>query len=124
MHVAAKRRRSSSGGSLGLGGLGRFIGGGHRAPILVGAAALGFAHQHKVLEKLPLIGKAGPVTSAGLLGWGAEELLKIKLPGIVHDAITAALAISAFNIGFTAGSKDGINVVGEDYPGGAVFFGE
>lgn len=124
MHVAAKRRRSSGGGGLALGGLGKFIGGGHRAPILVGAAALGFAHQHKFLEKLPVIGKAGPVTSFGLLGWGAEEILKIRVPGIVHDAVTAALTISAFNIGFTAGSPGGVNVVGEDYPGGAVFFQE
>lgn len=123
MHVKSKRRSSSGGSGLG-GGLAKFVGGGHRAPILLGAAALGYAHQHKVLEKLPLIGKAGPVTSFGLLAWGAEEILKIRVPGIVHDAATAALAISAFNIGFTAGSPGGVNVVGHEYPGGAVFFQE
>ena len=124
--VASRRRRSSSsGGSVGsLGGLTKLIGGGHRAPVLVGALALGFANQHGWLQKLPLLGKAGPITSAALLGWGAEELLKVKLPGIVHDAITAGLAISAFNVGNTIGTPGGTQLVGDaTYPGGAVFYG-
>lgn len=127
--AAPRRKRSSSGGGASLGGLSKFIGGGHRAPIMLGAAALGFAHKEQWLQKLPLVGKAGPVTSFGLLGWAAEELLKIKVPGIVHDAITASLTISAFNIGTTVGSPGGISLVGEDdgiagnaYPGGAVFY--
>lgn len=89
----------------------------------MGAAALGFAHQQGWLAKLPLLGKAGPITSASLLGWGAEELLKVKLPGLVRDAITAGLAISAFNIGNTIGTPGGTQLVGDAvYPGGAVFF--
>jgi hypothetical protein len=55
-----------------------------------------------------------------LLGWAAEEFLKWKLPPLVSDAITAALALSAFNIGFSGGTT----IVGDAYqmPGGAVFF--
>lgn len=104
--------------------------GGHaaqsRVPILLGAAALGWAHKEGWLQKLPLIGRAGPVTSFGLLGWGAEQFLKLRLPKLVHDGVTAALAISAFNMGLTAGTPGGMQIVGEDpafaYPGGAVFF--
>jgi hypothetical protein len=70
------------------------------------------------LEKLPVIGKAGPITSFGLIGWGAEEIAKIKLPPIVHDMVTASLAISAFNLGFSGGNQ----IVGDGYEGGAVFF--
>jgi hypothetical protein len=124
VHVAAPRRRSvarTGGGAFG--GLAKLVGGGHRAPIMVGALALGFANQHGWLQKLPLLGKAGPITSAALLGWGAEELLHVKLPQIAHDAITAGLCISAFNIGNTMGSAGGTQLVGDGvYPGGAVFF--
>ncbi len=101
---------------------GNFLGGkgGHRTAIAVGSLALGYASKEGWLAKLPLIGKAGPITSFGLLGWGAEEFLKWKLPPLVSDAVTAALALSAFNIGFSGGQT----IVGDAYqmPGGAVFF--
>lgn len=112
------RRRSSSA----LGSVGNFLGGrgGHRTAIVVGSLALGFASKKGWLAKLPVVGKAGPITSFGLLGWGAEEFLKIKLPPIVQDMITSSLALSAFNIGFSGGET----IVGDAYqmPGGAVFF--
>jgi len=93
---------------------------GHRTAIVVGSLALGFASKKGWLAKLPVVGKAGPITSFGLLGWGAEEFLKIKLPPIVQDMITSSLALSAFNIGFSGGET----IVGDAYqmPGGAVFF--
>lgn len=115
-----KRRRSSgkrSGGILsGIASGGR----GSRTAIVLGSAALGYASKEKWLEKLPVVGKAGPITSFGLLGWAAEEFLKIKVPPLVHDMITSALALSAFNIGFSGGNT----LVGDAYqtPGGAVFF--
>jgi len=115
-----KRRRSH--GSSALGSVGNFLGGrgGHRTAIVVGSLALGFASKKGWLAKLPVVGKAGPITSFGLLGWGAEEFLKIKLPPIVQDMITSSLALSAFNIGFSGGET----IVGDAYqmPGGAVFF--
>lgn len=118
----AVKRRASSGGSRSGGMFGNFLGGkgGHRTAIAVGSLALGYASKEGWLAKLPLIGKAGPITSFGLLGWGAEEFLKWKLPPLVSDAVTAALALSAFNIGFSGGQT----VVGDAYqmPGGAVFF--
>lgn len=113
-----RRRRSSSGGSLGS--VGRILGGG-RLPLIVGAAALGFAHNQGWLAKLPVIGKAGPITSAAILGWGVEEFAHVKLPKIAHDAVTAGLVLSAFNLGFSKGDTlvgDG----GASYPGGAVFY--
>jgi hypothetical protein len=116
---APTRRRRSSGGARGLfGSVGGAIGSRPRTAIVIGAAALGFAHKEKWLEKLPVIGKAGPITSFGLIGWGAEEIAKIKLPPIVHDMVTASLAISAFNLGFSGGNQ----IVGDGYEGGAVFF--
>lgn len=100
-----------------------------RTSILIAAAALGFAQKQGWLAKLPVIGKAGPITSFGLLGWGAEELAKMKLPPLVHDMITNALAISAFNLGLSGGQTIvGDDVVGDELgaaysmPGGAVFF--
>lgn len=115
-------RRRKSGGSSALGSVGNFLGGrgGHRTAIVVGSLALGFASKKGWLAKLPVVGKAGPITSFGLLGWGAEEFLKIKLPPIVQDMITSSLALSAFNIGFSGGET----IVGDAYqmPGGAVFF--
>jgi hypothetical protein len=119
------RRRSSGGASRGgiLGSVGGFLGGkgGHRTAIVIGSAALGYAQKEGWLAKLPVVGKAGPITSFGLLGWGAEELLKMKLPPLVQDMVTAALSLSAFNLGFTGGTT----IVGADayqMPGGAVFF--
>ena len=116
-------RRSSprkSGGALGS--VSNFLGGrgGHRTAIVIGSAALGYAQKEGWLAKLPVVGKAGPITSFGLLGWGAEEFLKMKLPPLVQDMVTAALSLSAFNIGFTGGTT----IVGDGYqmPGGAVFF--
>lgn len=114
------KRRSSgrrSGGILsGITSGGR----GSRTAIVLGSAALGYASKEKWLEKLPVVGKAGPITSFGLLGWAAEEFLKLKVPPLVHDMITSALALSAFNIGFSGGNT----LVGDAYqtPGGAVFF--
>jgi len=105
-----------------LGGVGNFLGGrgGHRTAIVIGSAALGYAQKEGWLAKLPVVGKAGPITSFGLLGWGAEEFLKMKLPPLVQDMVTSALALSAFNLGFSGGTS----IVGEAYqmPGGAVFF--
>lgn len=118
------KRRSSGGRKSGgaLGGVGNFLGGrgGHRTAIVIGSAALGYAQKEGWLAKLPVVGKAGPITSFGLLGWGAEEFLKMKLPPIVQDMVTSALALSAFNLGFSGGTT----IVGEAYqmPGGAVFF--
>lgn len=97
-----------------------------RTSIIIAAAALGFAQKQGWLAKLPVIGKAGPITSFALLGWGAEQIGKISLPPLVHDMVTNALAISAFNIGLSGGQT----IVGEDdvsgaaysMPGGAVFF--
>lgn len=122
--TVVKRRRSSGGRSRGgaLGGVGNFLGGrgGHRTAIVIGSAALGYAQKEGWLAKLPVVGKAGPITSFGLLGWGAEEFLKMKLPPLVQDMITAALSLSAFNLGFSGGQT----IVGDAYqmPGGAVFF--
>lgn len=93
-----------------------------RTAIVLGSAALGFANQQKWLEKLPVIGSAGPITSFGLIGWGLEELGHMRLPPLLHDMITSALAISAFNIGNTVGGEGGIKLVGESYPGGAAFY--
>lgn len=101
-----------------------FLGGsksGHRTAIVIGSAALGYASKEGWLQKLPVVGKAGPITSFGLLGWGAEQILHVKLPAIVTDMITSALALSAFNLGFSGGQT----LVGQDayqMPGGAVFF--
>jgi hypothetical protein len=133
--VAAPRRRArtvtrtvvrrasprKSGGALGS--VGNFLGGrgGHRTAIVIGSAALGYAQKEGWLAKLPVVGKAGPITSFGLLGWGAEEFLKMKLPPLVQDMVTAALSLSAFNLGFSGGTT----IVGEQayqMPGGAVFF--
>lgn len=116
------RRKSSSRGGV-LGGVGNFLGGrgGHRTAVVLGSAALGYAQKEGWLAKVPVVGKAGPITSFGLIGWGAEEFLHMKLPPLVQDMITAALALSAFNIGFSGGAT----IVGEQHyqmPGGAVFF--
>lgn len=115
-------RRASSGGRKSGGMFGNFLGGkgGHRTAVAVGSLALGYASKEGWLAKLPIVGKAGPITSFGLLGFAAEEFLHMKLPPLVSDAITAALALSAFNIGFSGGQT----VVGDGYqmPGGAVFF--
>lgn len=118
-----KARGHSTGGGRKSGGMfGNFLGGkgGHRTAVAVGSLALGYASKEGWLAKLPIVGKAGPITSFGLLGFAAEEFLHMKLPPIVSDAITAALALSAFNIGFSGGQT----VVGDAYqlPGGAVFF--
>jgi len=118
-----RRRASSGGGGKKSGGMfGNFLGGkgGHRTAVAIGSLALGYASKEGWLAKLPIVGKAGPITSFGLLGFAAEEFLHMKLPAIVSDAITAALALSAFNIGFSGGQT----VVGDGYqmPGGAVFF--
>ena len=115
--AAPRRRRRSSGG--GIGGL-LSTSKGSRGALALGALALGYASKEGWLAKLPLIGKAGPITSFGLLGFGAEEFLHMKLPGIVHDAVTGALILSAFNIGFSGGNT----IVGDEShaPGGAVFF--
>lgn len=113
------KRRRSSGKGRGGGILGGRVG--SRTAIVIGSAALGYASKEKWLEKLPVIGKAGPITSFGLLGWAAEEFMHVKLPPLVHDMITSALALSAFNIGFSGGQT----LVGDDAyhaPGGAVFF--
>lgn len=124
--VTHHRRR---GGGVG-GGMLSFASKHSRTSILIAAAALGFAHKQGWLAKLPVVGKAGPITSFALLGWGAEELAKMKLPPLVHDMITNALAISAFNLGLSGGQTIvGDDVVGNELdgaaysmPGGAVFF--
>lgn len=115
---AAPRRRRRSSGS-GIGGL-LSTSKGSRGALALGALALGYASKEGWLAKLPLIGKAGPITSFALLGFGAEEFLHVKLPGIVHDAVTCGLVLSAFNIGFSGGNT----IVGDEHaaPGGAVFF--
>lgn len=114
-------KRSSSGGGRGLlSNLGSRAST-SRVPLLIGAALLGYATKEGWLTKLPLLGKAGPVTSFGLLTWGAEELGKMKLPWMLTQAGNAALMISAFNMGMTGGST----VVGDErsvYPGGAVVY--
>jgi hypothetical protein len=114
-----RRRRSSGGGGGLLAGLGGKVSSKPRTAIVIGSAALGYAHKEQWLNKLPLIGKAGPITSFALLGWAAEEIFKIKLPSLVHDMVTAGLSISAFNLGASGGQT----IVGESYPGGAVFYG-
>ena len=117
-----EKRRKSGGGRRrgGIGGALNFLGGSHRTAIVVGSAALGYAQKEGWLAKLPVVGKAGPITSFGLIGWGVEEILKMKLPPLVQDMVTSALALSAFNLGFSGGNT----IVGEAYqmPGGAVFF--
>lgn len=113
------RRASSRGGLLSGSGLGGGVK--SRLGLALGAGLLGYAHKEGWLNKLPLIGKAGPITSASLIGFGLEEFGKVKLPAIVHDAVTAGLVLSAFNLGFSHGDT----IVGEDgyaHPGGAVFF--
>ena len=121
--AAVKRRRGGGKRRSSGGGVGGFLNSarGSRTALTIGGLALGYASKEKWLEKLPVIGKAGPITSFGLLGWAAEEFAKVKLPNIVHDAITASLVLSAFNIGFSGGQT----IVGEEaymLPGGAVFF--
>lgn len=121
--AATKKRRSSGKRSSGGSRIGGFLNTprGSRTAIVIGSAALGYASKEKWLEKLPIIGKAGPITSFGLLGWAAEEFAHMKLPNIVHDMVTSALALSAFNLGFSGGQT----LVGEEaytLPGGAVFF--
>jgi hypothetical protein len=126
--VRHKRRHSSGGGGGGLSNLlgrgGAVVTNNQRTTLAIGAFALGYAHKEGWLAKVPIIGKAGPVTSFGLLGWGAKEILHMKLPDIVENAVTCALVLSAFNYsasGFT-------QVLGQDssqaayYPGGAVFY--
>jgi hypothetical protein len=122
-----KRRSSSGGGGMfgNLLGRGAAVVGSHqRTALVVGGAALGYAHKEGWLAKVPIIGKAGPVTSFGLLGWGAKEILKMKLPEIVDNAVTCALVLSAFN--YTASGGQQILGQGDSssayYPGGAVFF--
>lgn len=117
-----KRRSSSGGGARGLlSNLGSRAST-SRVPLMLGAALLGYATKEGWLGKLPLIGKAGPVTSFGLLVWGAEELGKMRLPWMVQRAGDAALMISAFNMGMTGGQT----VVGDEqryaFPGGAVVY--
>jgi hypothetical protein len=64
-----------------------------------------------------------------------EELAKMKLPPLVHDMITNALAISAFNLGLSGGTTivggseldghgcpPGVSGAAYSMPGGAVFF--
>jgi hypothetical protein len=96
-----------------------------RTSTVVAAAILGYAQKEGWLAKLPHVGTAGPITSFALLGWGLEELAHMKLPPLLHDMVTNALAISAFNIGVSGGQT----IVGNGYgqeaysmPGGAVFF--
>jgi hypothetical protein len=114
-----RRRASSSRGGL-LSGIGSSGGTKSRISLALGAAALGYAHKEGWLNKLPIIGKAGPITSAALIGFGLEEFGKVRLHPILHDAVTAGLVLSAFNLGFSGGNT----IVGEGdaYPGGAVFF--
>lgn len=121
--VTVRRRSSRSSGGA-LGSVGNFLGGrgGHRTAIVIGSAALGYAQKEGWLAKLPVVGKAGPITSFGLLGWGAEEFLKMKLPPLVQDMVTAALSLSAFNIGFTGGTTIVGGADAYQMPGGAVFF--
>jgi len=125
--VRHKRRRASSGGGGGGGGglLGRAgaVAGRHQRMALgIGALALGWAHKNGHLAKIPIVGKAGPVTSAAILGWALEDIMHMKLPGIVSNAVTAAIVLSAFN--YTA--SGGTQLLGDEpamsYPGGAVFF--
>jgi hypothetical protein len=87
---------------------------------MLGGAALGYASRQGWLQKIPVLGKAGPITSASLLGWGAEEILHVKLPKLVHDAVTAGLVVSSFYFGASGGEA----LTGENYPGGAVFYDE
>jgi hypothetical protein len=93
-----------------------------RTTLVIGAAILGYAFKEGWLQKIPLIGKAGPITSFGLLGWGAKEILKVNMPPLVDNAVTCALVLSAFN--YTA--QPGGQLLGEgaafSHPGGAVFF--
>lgn len=124
MAVAKKshhRRRHSSAGGL-LSSAGGIVSRHARTTLGVGALALGYAHKEGWLAKIPIVGKAGPVTSFALLGWGAEDIMHMKLPAIVSNAITAAIVLSAFNYSASGGSQ----ILGQDpaysYPGGAVFF--
>ena len=92
-----------------------------RTTLVIGAAILGYAFKEGWLQKIPLVGKAGPITSFGLLGWGAKEILKVQMPAIVDNAVTCALVLSAFN--YTA--QPGGQLLGDaafSHPGGAVFF--
>lgn len=117
----SKRRHSGGRTRRTLGRIGSFFGGsksGHRTAVIIGSAVLGWAQKEGWLAKLPVLGKAGPITSFGLLGWGAEEFLKMQLPPIVSDMVTSALALSAFNLGVSGGET----IVGYQAPGGAVFF--
>jgi hypothetical protein len=117
---APRRRRSSAGGRI------LAFGAAHsRTATVMAAAALGFAQKQGWLAKLPHVGSAGPVTSFALIGWGLEELAKMKLPPLVHDMITNALAISAFNLGLSGGQTivgDELDGASYSMPGGAVFF--
>jgi hypothetical protein len=96
--------------------------------MVISAALLGYAQKQGWLAKLPHVGTAGPITSFALLGWGLEELGHMKFPPLLHDAVTNALTISAFNIGVGGAAT----IVGDEpqltegaaysMPGGAVFF--
>lgn len=99
-----------------------------RMAMVMAAALLGYAQKQGWLAKLPHVGSAGPITSFALLGWGLEELGHMKFPPLLHDAVTNALTISAFNIGVGGAAT----IVGDErqltegaaysMPGGAVFF--
>lgn len=119
--VVVRRRRKQ-----GVGGRFLSFAGAHtRTSTLIGAAALGFAQKQGWLAKLPHVGTAGPITSFALIGWGLEELAKMHLPPLVHDMITSALAISAFNLGVSGGTTivgDELDGAAYSMPGGAVFF--
>lgn len=121
-----RRRASSGGGGGGVGGLfskaGGIVNRNQRTALGIGSLALGYAHKEGWLAKIPIVGKAGPVTSFALLGWGAEELMKMKLPAIVSNAITAAIVLSAFNYTASGGNQILGNDPSYSYPGGAVFF--
>ena len=127
--AAPKKHRRRSSTKRSSGGLLGFAGSHGRTSTIIAAALLGYVHKQGWLHKIPVIGTAGPITSFALLGWGVEEIGKMKLPPLVHDMITNALAISAFTIGSTGmtsivGSDTVLGDGGSAYPmpGGAVFF--
>jgi hypothetical protein len=93
----------------GVGGLGGLIGG-NRGKVMMGALAVGFIDKLGFaanLPKLPMLGEHGTIALALYLLGGKSG------SGLISDACTAALVLSAYELGHTG------SIVGGDYVAGA-----
>lgn len=91
------------------GGLGGLIGG-NRGKLMMGSFAVGLIDKTGIaanLPKLPMLGEHGTIALALYLLGGKSG------SGLVSDACTAALVLSAYELGHTG------SIVGGDYVAGA-----